>query len=89
MPPSIEFELSDHRLQFGPAGGLAWFGLTERLSKVMALLAAPPPGVLTPLEQGMFALGYYHQLHDKFQGINARKAAAAARSAEPEPAINS
>jgi CRISPR-associated protein Csd1 len=67
----------------------AWFGLTERLSKVMALLAAPPPGVLTPLEQGMFALGYYHQLHDKFQGINARKAAAAARSAEPEPAINS
>jgi hypothetical protein len=62
--------------------------LTERLSGLMALMAAPPPGVLSPLDQGMFALGYYHQLHDKFQGINERKAAAAAKRADSESIVN-
>jgi CRISPR-associated protein Csd1 len=66
----------------------AFYGLTERLSNLMALMASPPPGVLSPLDQGMFALGYYHQLHDRFQGINERKAAASKRS-EIESTVNS
>jgi CRISPR-associated protein Csd1 len=67
----------------------ASYGMTERLSKLMALMESPPPGVLSPLEQGMFALGYYHQLNERFQGISERKAAAAAKRAEAEPAISS
>ena len=66
----------------------AHYGLTERLSSLMALMTAPPPGVLSPLEQGMFALGYYHQLHKKFEGINERKAAAAAKRADSEATVN-
>jgi CRISPR-associated protein Csd1 len=62
----------------------ASYGMTERLSRLMALIQSPPPGVLSPLEQGMFALGYYHQLNAKFQGINDRKAAAAAKRLESE-----
>jgi len=30
----------------------------------------------------MFALGYYHQLHHRFQGINEGKAAKARKAAE-------
>ena len=67
----------------------ASYGFTERLANLMALMASPPPGVLSPLEQGMFALGYYHQLHDKFQGINERKAAGAAKRTEIESTVNS
>jgi CRISPR-associated protein Csd1 len=52
------------------------FGLTRRLAEVMFLIDSPPPGVLSPLQQGMFAVGYYHQLHDKFRAMNERKAAA-------------
>jgi CRISPR-associated protein Csd1 len=62
----------------------ASYGMTERLSNVMALIQSPPTGVLSPLEQGMFALGYYHQLHAKIQGINERKAAAASKRLEAE-----
>jgi CRISPR-associated protein Csd1 len=58
------------------------FGYTERLSNLMSLMSAPPPGVLSPLDQGMFALGYYHQLNEKFRAINDRKAASAAKANE-------
>ena len=67
----------------------AHYGLTERLSKLMALIKSPPPGVLSPLEQGLFALGYYHQLNDKFEGINERKAVAAAKRTDSESTVNS
>ena len=65
--------------RFAPRSPGASYALTERLSNLMALMKSPPPGVLSPLEQGMFALGYYHQLHDKFRAINERKAAAVAK----------
>ncbi len=57
----------------------ASFALRKRLARVMELIPPNklPTGVLPPLEQGFFALGYYHQLNDKIQGINERKAAAA------------
>jgi len=60
----------------------AAYALTERVSSLMSRMSEPPPGVLSPTEQGMFALGYYHQLNEKFRVINERKAASAAKANE-------
>jgi CRISPR-associated protein Csd1 len=68
--------------------------LDERLANLIALMPAVPPGVLSPLEQATFALGYYHERHAEIKRRNEntqrsqeRKAVAAA--AESEAIINS
>ncbi len=55
--------------------------LDQRLSQVSAQLSAPPKGQLSLVQQGLFALGYYHQKAHQFQEIAARKAASEANSA--------
>ena len=61
--------------------------LTRRLADLLALMQTPPPGVLSPIQQGAFALGYYHQIHHKFEAIAARKAEAL-ELATPEEVLN-
>jgi CRISPR-associated protein Csd1 len=65
------------------------FGMTRRLSTLMALIDSPPAGVLSPLQQGLFALGYYHQIHARLQRSNERVALAAGKLEETEVSINS
>jgi CRISPR-associated protein Csd1 len=67
----------------------AYSSCDRRLTNLMALMAAPPPGVLSPLDQATFAVGYYHERHAEIQRRNEnfrksedRKAAAAAKLAE-------
>jgi len=45
-----------------------WFrALDARLTKIARLLEKPPSGVLSLVDQGYFALGYYHQKARKFE----------------------
>jgi hypothetical protein len=55
----------------------------------MSKLESPPPGVLSPIDQGMFALGYYHQLNDRFRGISEHKAETAAKAAAADGSLAS
>ena len=56
----------------------SFVSLDKRLTELVASLpAAPPSGQLSMLDQGRFALGYYHQRAKQFEEIAERKAAKA------------
>jgi CRISPR-associated protein Csd1 len=59
----------------------AYVALDRLLSEVSALLpASHPRGQLSLKDQGLFALGYYHQKARRFEEIAERKAQAAAKA---------
>jgi CRISPR-associated protein Csd1 len=60
------------------------FRMKKDLAELLNLLEFPPTGMLSPVEQAKFALGYYHQFHAKLQAINDYKAIAAGKRLESE-----
>jgi CRISPR-associated protein Csd1 len=62
----------------------AYVALDRQLTEVAGLLPATPPRAQLSLpDQGLFALGYYHQRARQFEQIAERKAQAASGAAAP------
>ena len=52
----------------------SYASLERRLTEVSSQLTAPPKGQLSLIDQGWFALGYYHQKAKRYEEIARRKA---------------